>query len=810
MRLRDFRIGWRLLIRQPFQSAVELLGLATGFAVCFLLLGFVAYSFSYDSDVPQRERVYLIKHRLNFIPQPQWMEYTPFALREVALRSGLPLEASVWWPHKTTASLQGRARELEIMAVDPAFERIAGLRAREGSVQQALTLPDGLAVTQRTALALFGTADALGKTVDIAGQTLQVRAVLDDRPGNSTLQFGAMVGIGSALWPDTERQRALSNWMGIEGRIYVKTGDGVSAQALQKVLQDVVDQAPWGDIATPEMKAALGGRKMVDIGLGPLTDAYFDRSVANTMGTGPRGDKRLVLAMGAAGLLILAIAVVNYVNLATVRTLRRQREIAMRRVLGATTRRLLTQFMAEAVLLSVSAAALGMLLAWLLLPLLSELLDRRFDDVFTPLSLAAGLLSGVVVGALAGLYPGWLARGVDMGAALAHRSGETVGGAWLRRVLTALQFATAMATGSVALAILWQTQFAGRASPGFDPAPLLIVEMSKGLDDARARAFRDAVARLPEVAGVADSLSVPGRDDHTGTRGSTSVRRADGSTAALTVQFVSPEFFDVYDLSAIAGRLFDPRIDNNAGKDGERNIVINQAAVTALGWNSMQQALGQSIPGSNWRIIGVAPDIRWYTLREPVAPTMYQPAENSRLLTVRMRTAPSASGAADALERAIAATALRYFPTSPPIIRRAGGYHAEAYADDLRVARMLACATAVVFALAAFGIYVLAANSVQRRAREIVLRKLHGAGRAAIGALVGREFLLLTGVAALIGLPPAVLAIQHYLAPFVERTPLGGWAPAAALAIALLIVAAATARHTLAAMRISPARALRD
>lgn len=810
MRLRDFRIGWRLLIRQPFQSAVELLGLATGFAVCFLLLGFVAYSFSYDSDVPQRERVYLIKHRLNFIPQPQWMEYTPFALREVALRSGLPLEASVWWPHKTTASLQGRARELEIMAVDPAFERIAGLRAREGSVQQALTLPDGLAVTQRTALALFGTADALGKTVDIAGQTLQVRAVLDDRPGNSTLQFGAMVGIGSALWPDTERQRALSNWMGIEGRIYVKTGAGVSAATLQKVLQDVVDRSPWDSLATPEMKTMPDGRKRVDIGLGPLADAYFDRSVANTMGTGPRGDKRLVLAMGAAGLLILAIAVVNYVNLATVRTLRRQREIAMRRVLGATTRRLLTQFMAEAVLLSVAAAALGMLLAWLLLPLLSELLDRRFDDVFTPLSLAAGLLSGLVVGALAGLYPGWLARGIDMGAALAHRSGETAGGAWLRRVLTALQFATAMATGSVALAILWQTQFAGRVPPGFDPAPLLVVEMSKGLDDARARAFRDAVARLPEVAGVADSLSVPGRDDHTGTRGSTSVRRADGSTAALTVQFVSPEFFDVYDLSAIAGRLFDPRIDNNAGKDGERNIVINQAAVTALGWNSMQQALGQRLPGSNWRIVGVAPDIRWYTLREPVAPTMYQPAENSRLLTVRMRAAPSASGAAEALERAIAATALRYFPTSPPIIRRAGGYHAEAYADDLRVARMLACATGVVFALAAFGIYVLAANSVQRRAREIVLRKLHGAGRAAIGALVGREFLLLTGVAALIGLPPAVLAIQHYLAPFVERTPLGGWAPAAVLAIALLIVAAATARHTLAAMRISPARALRD
>jgi len=812
MGLRDFRIGWRLLACQPFQSTVELLGLATGFAVCFLLLGFVAYSFSYDQDVPQRERVYVIKHRLNFIPQPQWMEYTPFALREVALRSGLPLEASVWWPHQTTARLGGRPMELEVIAVDPAFERIAGLRAREGDLTRALTMPDGLVVTRQTALRLFGTTAALGRTVEIDSQTLQVRAVLDDRPGNSTLQFGAMVGIGSALWPDQERQRALSNWTGIEGRIYVKTGAGVDAQTLQKTLQQAVDQAPWQTIPAPEMKAALGGRKIVDIGLGPLADAYFDRTVANTLGAGPRGDKRLVLAMGAAGLLILGLAVVNYVNLATMRTLRREREIAMRRVLGATTRRLLAQFMAESVLLSLAAAALGMLLAWLLLPLLSELLQRRLDGIFTPLSTAACLLFGVLVGALAGLYPGWLARGVNMGAALAHRSGETAGGAWLRRVLTALQFATAMATGSLALAILWQTQFAAGAPPGFDPAPLLVVEMSAGMDDPQARAFRDAVARLPQVAGVADSFNVPGRDDGTGTRGSVQLNRLDGSFVSLPAQFVGPDFFDVYGLSARAGRLFDPRIDaaGSINDDAERNVVVNQAAVIALGWSSMEQALGQRINGGNWRIVGVAPDIRWYTLREPAPPMLYLPERNSRLLTVRMRETSPAAGAVDALERAIAATATRYFPSSPPSIRRAGSYFAQAYADDLRLAGMLACATVLVFALAAFGIYALAANSVQRRAREIVLRKLHGAGRATIGVLVGREFLLLTGVAALVGLPPAALAIQRYLAPFVERTPLGAWAPAAALACALVIVAAATARHTLAAMRIAPARALRD
>jgi putative ABC transport system permease protein len=799
--MKNFRLGWRLLLRQPFNTAVELFGLAAGFAVCFLLTAFVYYSFSYDRDVPQRERVFVIKHRLNFIPQPQWMEYTPFALREVALRSGLPLQASVWWPSKAQMNQNGALREIDITAVDPAFEQIAALHVTQGDLRQALATPDGLALTQQAALQLLGTGKALGRTVVINQQVLQVRAILPDRPSASTMQFGALVGIGSTLWSEKERQQVLSNWMGIAGRIYVKTD--ASPQALQKALQDVVDKAPWDNLATPEMKAALAARKMVDIGLGPLSEAYFDRTVANTMGAGPRGDMRMVLALGLAGLLILLLAVVNHINLATVRTLGRQREIAMRRVLGASTRQLLVQFMAEAMLLSTTAAALGLLLAWLLLPLASELLQRPLDGVFTPLAAGAGLLFGAVVGALSGWYPGWLARGVDMRATLAQRSGETSGGAWLRRALTALQFAAAIGMGSIALAILWQTQFAASASPGFDTAPLLTAELPVDINDPAGRAFRDALAQLPGVAGVADSSDLPGRDDHTGTRGSMTVKRNDGTDIGVSVHWIGASFFQVYDLQPLAGRLFDPRIDQAASK-GEESVMLNQAAVRALGWASARDAVGQRIYGTRTRIVGVAPDLRWETLRDPVQPIMYSLSTNSRLLTARVQ------GPTDAVEQAMLNTWQRYFPTRPPVIRHAASYYAQAYADDVRLAHLLACATIVVLVLAAFGIYVLAAHSVQRRAREIVLRKLHGAGRAAIAALVGREFALLTAVAALIALPPAWLAIARYLAPFAERSPLGGWAPLVALVLVLIVVVAATARHTWSAMRIAPAQALRQ
>ena len=801
MMLRDFRLSWRLLLRYPVNTAVELLGLAAGFAVCFVLLAFVHYSFSYDSGIPQRDQVFLIKHRLNFIPLPQWMEYTPFAIREVARQSALPLQVSAWWPRKAVLEQNGSPREIEVTAVDPAFENIIGLRTLEGNLQQALTQPDGMALTQQAAWQLFGSTQVLGRTVILNRQPLQVRAILPDRPGNSTIQFGVLVGVNSALWPERDRQQALSNWMGISGRVYVKTS--ANPQALQTVLQNTLDKAPWASLATAEMKAALGGRKMVDVALGPLSEAYFDRSVANTMGTGPRGDMRVVLALGAAGLLILLLAVVNYVNLATVRTLRRQREIAVRRTMGASTYQLLVQFMSEAMFLAVSAAALGILLAWLLLPLASALLQRQLESVCTPLSVAACLGFGALVGAAAGLYPGWLARGMDMRATLAQRSGETTGGAWLRRILTAVQFSAAMGMGSLALAMLWQTQFATAVPPGFDPAPLLVAELPQDAEEASMRAFQDALKQLHGIAAIANSNAIPGRDDHTGTRGSTTLQRADGSSVFMPVQFVGADFFKAYNLQALAGRLFDARIDH-AKADGEHHVVINQAAARALGWLSASDAVGQYIHGSQARIVGVAPDLRWYTLREPIGPMMYELVDTSPLLTLRL------NGTHEDVASAVAAAWQRYFPAHPLALHPAASYYAQAYADDVRLAQLLACATAVILVLAACGIYVLAAHSVQRRAREIVLRKLHGAGRAAIAALVGREFAILTAVAALIALPLAWLAIARYLAPFAERSPLVGWAPVAALGLALLIVTAATARHTLSAMRMAPVAALRD
>jgi predicted lysophospholipase L1 biosynthesis ABC-type transport system permease subunit len=270
---------------------------------------------------------------------------------------------------------------------------------------------------------------------------------------------------------------------------------------------------------------------------------------------------------------------------------------------------------------------------------------------------------------------------------------------------------------------------------------------------------------------------------------------------------VSTNFFTVLGLTPLAGRLFDPKVDDETKPNV---VVVNASAARALGYATPQAAVGQLARVGNGpdalsaRIVGVAPDIRYESLRQRPQPMMYLPSAETTVLTIK--------GGADhaVLEREVDALQRQYFPTDPVRVRRMADYYAENYLDDLRVAKLLGLSALTAIAIAAFGIYVLSAHNVQRLTRQIVLRKLYGAGRGAIAALVAREVVILIGVGALLGLPLAALSNHRYLAGFVERAPIGGWTLLAALLVAVLVTFVSTLRHALAAVKIAPAKALRD
>ncbi len=799
--LRDFRIGWRLLIKEPTYSAVVVFGLAVGIAVCFLLLGFVRHSFSYDRQVPARERVYQLEHRWNAaLLGNGWTALASLPVRDAALASGQPLLATAYLDRGLDARVGNQAVALGVTLVDPDFEKIFAPKVLAGDLHAALSRPDTLALTREQAVKLFGRVQAVGKTLQGDKQTYVVAAVVEDQPAASTMPFQALAGTVSTIMPDDVRKNVLAAWGFSPGKAYLKLLPGADPRQVIGAIQRGLRASSLYRRDQAEQVAALKGRDLIDYRLTPIGDAYLAPDVNDMMA--PHGNRQAVLGLAMVALLILLLAGTNYVNLATVRTLARQREIAMRKVLGAPARAVARQFLAESVLVCLIATVLGLLLAWLLLPLFMDLVQRKLEGMFSPAALGMALVVGVLLGLAAGIYPTWSALRVHAGAALAGRgSAESAHGLWLRRSLTTLQFAVAISLTGTTLAVAWQTHYASTLDPGFDPAPLLIFPASNDMRDPRTVAFRDAVARLPGVAGVSVSHAPISTGNNIVT-----LRRAGGTAADLNMYAVSPEFFQVYGVKAAAGRLFAPKLDKISDRD---RIVVNAAAARQLGFASAQDAVGKTVSatsgGTPMQIVGVAPDIRQRSAREGQQPSVFYLRDRVGLFTVR------ASGNPDMVSRAVEALWPRYFPNETLGVSRLGMVMNDMfYADDLRLAKLLGAASVIATTIAAFGIYVLAAYSVQRREREIVLRKLYGAGGAAIGKIVMREFALLVGSGALLGLPFAWLAIQRYLGAFAERAPVGAWTLLGAVLVAGAVALLSTLRHTLAAVRIRPALALRE
>ncbi len=795
MRFSDFKVGWRLLLKEPAYSLAVIGGLAVGLAACFLLLGFVRYSFTYNTTIEGSEGIFLVKERRNMLPRPEWRATAPAALHEMLLASGIPLASTRSKTSNLAVRVEDRVVPLDVQVVQANYLEFFGIKAVVGDAGAALARPDALVLDQPTAEKLFGHAKAVGKVVHIDGVPFAVKAVLAELPGNTTLGFGALVGAGIHSWDKPQANETPEQAWWKTANVYVKPGPGVDPSALAALMQEAVTSRRDARMGPAFLKRA-NGMRLTDIGMVRLSDQYFDPELLRSRAGRRYGNRNAVLGLAALAILILALAATNYINLAAVRTVHRQREIGMRKVLGAGAARLVSQFIAESLVVALLASGVALLLAWLAMPLFAELVGRNLAGMFSPGAVLGLLLTGALVGILSALYPAWLALRLPASATTQGRAGsESRQALGLRRALSVFQFAAAIGLVGVTLVVAWQARYASSAAPGFDAASMLVLEMPED-DKSAMLAFQSELARLPGVTGIAASSEAVGRD---GTTLIGSITRADGIDAMIEIKSVNAAFFEVMDVRPLIGRVFNPTQD----RPGNGNVVINALAATALGYPSPQAAVGQMVDG-NLRIVGIAPDLRYRTLRQTAEPMLYRIDEAPAVLTIRIDgdTAPARTGI-EALWR-------RHFPHKVFEIVGAGSLFSENYREDVRLAKMLASASVVAMALAAFGIYVLSAYTVRRRMREIVMRKLHGATGRDIGSLVAREFAVLVLAGSAIGMPLAWLAGERYLASFIERAPMGAWPLLFALLCVALVALAATSRHTVAAMRLPPAAALRE
>lgn len=820
---RGWRFAWRQLCGAPGQAAIVILGLALGLALALLSGAFVLDKLFADAGLPEAERLATLEWRVRGPggSHTEWFSDVPAVTLYQSLKEAkAPVEAisrvlQLDLTMRVDAAPDGKPRSAKLATTlaDADIEILFGLKVIAGNLAAALAAPEGLVLTESGAEKLFGTKQVLGRSLtlvlprfgfeDAQGEdpqiSLTVMALLPDASHNGQLhRYEAMAGFMSPRAKEFIAQE--SGWFLAAGRIFARLQPGVTAATLGELAQQLLDRQP----PPPGLPADFlkGGGK----------PAYLRGMAVGDLGLHGAGNARRVLQMGAlagaaAGVLLLAM--INFVNLWSVRTLRRQREIGLRKSLGAGAAALALQFFVETLLLSLISGALGLLLAWWATPALGALLQHGSDhSVLAPGMVAAALLACVLVAAASALPLAAIALRVRAAESLAGRShSEGRAGRWLRRGLTVLQFTAAALFAALTLVLFWQNHYTGSLERGFQVEDRLAFDLAWGTPPAKTHALLERMRRWPDVIAAAASNDVPGRNfaswyaDFVGPRGERASLR--------TGMDFTPGLFELYGVPLIAGRLSSTHESEAAG----HGVVLDRSAVRLLGFASPEAAIGQTLQvnpvfrdGKPVSVAAVLEDIHLEGARTPHVPALMLPIKeiNGGAISVHSRD-PART------RKRLADLLAVEFPDEPPQVLSVREQQGLQYQDDRRQGQLIATVSVIALLLAAVGIYALAAYTLRLREREIVLRKLHGAGPAAVARLLAREFAAVAGFGCLIGLPVAAWAAQAWLAGFVERAPMGPFALLpllATLALLAAVTALAVLRHLRAAFALRPIQAL--
>jgi putative ABC transport system permease protein len=815
-----WRSAWRQLRAEPGPAALVIAGLALGLALALLTASFLQDTLWPDGDLPDRDRLVTFEFRARGPGgiTTDWFGDVPAVPLHRGLRdAGAPLaEMSrllfTQLPARAADDKgQQRSARLSIVLADADIQGLLGLRPLAGDLTAALSTPDGVALSVRTAEKLFGTAQALGRTFTIAlppmpdgspgGEfALTVKAVLPNPNLNGTLVVDdAMAGFHA---PAAKAYLKLQDgWYQANGRLFARLQPGATPAQISALAQRLFDQQPL----TPGFPTDFlkGGGKAAYVRALPVADIGLHGA-----GSLHRRLQLGSLAVAAAG--VLALAVINFINLWSVRTLKRQREIGLRKSLGAGAPQLALQLFVEAAVVAGLAGGFGLLLAWWATPWAEVLMQRQFHaPVLSPAMAAMTALLCVLIAAASALPLTHIALRVRPTESLAGRShSEGTASRWLRRLMTTLQFGAAAVFASLAFTVLWQAQHAGVMQRGFEVQDRVAIDLPWWSQPAEIRALVAEVRRWPEVIAAAAADDVPGRDFSSWY--SEFVAPGGRSVSLRTGVEFTPGYLEVYGMRVLAGRLSADHVSEAA----QRAVVLDRSGARALGFASPEAAIGQPLgtpanidAGQPATVVAVIDDIRLEGPRSPPQPHGIRPvAERSGGVLAAHSRDPRATRAK------LTALIRERFPDVQAEALPVRDMLLQKVVDDERLGRLIAIAGLLALGLAAVGIYALAAYTLRRREREIVLRKLHGAGPGAVAALLVREFAGVLGVACALALPLAAWLSQRYLADFVERAPVGpfsAWVLLASTALLSLVTALAVARHLHAALALRPLNALR-
>ncbi len=780
-------IALRTLRKRPGTTLINVGGLGLGLACCFLIVLFIQHERSFDGFHERGDRIV----RLTYLDEKDEQYANSAAGFAPLLTDAFPeVEHAVRIDSGRDPFLRlpdGTVRKLEGLALaDEAFFETFSFPLLRGDPATVLDSPYDLVLSETAAGSLFGDADPVGQTVEYDGQTLTVTGVMADVPPNSTIQPTAVAAF--SLLGAFRGAEALTDLTNFNYQTFLLLRPGTDADALADAFTTSFVKQSGEEWA--EYRARLQ----------PLDDIYFNTTL--TYDDGPHRDRRYLWTFGAIGLLILLIACVNFMNLATARATQRAKEVGVRKAVGAHKQQLVGQFLVESLALSVLAIGVGIGLAALALPFFNEAIGATAQlDIGHAVTVLLLVGIGIGAGLVAGSYPAFYLSAFQPARVLKGEMEHSGGGVALRKGLIVFQFAVSAFLIVATLTVYDQLRYMQGRDLGFEKEQVLFLNPPPPVWQ-EIDTFTDEVAADAGVLAVATSGGLPGR---TGTnRGYNWPGQvgADEQGDSFWTIPAGPGYLDVLGIDLVAGRFFSDEITT----DTLDTYVLNETAVRQLGLTP-EEAVGA--PFRAWdrpmgQIIGVTEDFHFQSLQQEVQPLVmnYIPWFG----IVSMRVAPGdLPGTLDGLR----ATWERFAPGYAFDYRFLDEDFDRLYRDEARLGQLFAFFAGVAIFIACLGLFGLAAYTAERRRKEIGVRKVLGASVAQIVVLLAGEFARLVVVGFVVAVPLAWFVMNRWLGDFAYRIGLGPGVFLLAGGIALVIALAAVSAQALRAASTDPVNALR-
>ncbi|HEY4214636.1 MAG TPA: ABC transporter permease [Steroidobacteraceae bacterium] len=807
----------RSLFHEGAFGALNVLGLALGFAAALLIGLYVRDEYSYDLFFPQHERIFKVDGELSFPGRPPITgSQVPSDVAQ-GLQLDFPQVEMTARVLRMPVTLKRGEREGSVQDAywaDPQFLRLFQMKQIAGDPARALNQPDEIVLTRKVAQRFFDRTDVVGETIELDGaHAMRVTAVVEDLPSNTHLTGDVFLPAVAKFSP-ISIEDAISWGPGRMKRFqiytYARLRPGSDVSRINGAMPAFVKR----HYSTTVFGVPLS--EHYRLSLSPMAGAHLQPRQVDAMK--PQADPQTLHALGGIAILILFIAGSNFVSLMTARSLRRAGEIAVRKTVGATRSQIAAQFMAECLVYVGVAMGIALLAASVVLPAFNAFLRRDIRLDLLHWTGAAAVIATLIVGLAASAYPALILSGFQPGTVLRGTAILAPGAGRLRRALVVVQFSILVTMTIVTLTVHGQTQYAIEERLRL-PGNLIYMEFG-----SCSAAYRDAVRAVPGVRAASCTSSSSVAQSHWGANFLT----PHGTSVGTESGQIDDAFFEVLGIKPVAGRLLSrERGEDDVLRDGDNidknpSVVLNESAVRALGFTSPQEAVGAQLRWSRPRmgpgganvqtdpissqIVGVVRDFSLGSVRDTIEATAYYlDAPISRFALVLQLTG-------DRLPETIQAVEDIWKRQGLPGLfagQFLNQYLNALYSDIVRQARIFTAFCAVAVILAALGLLGMAAFTARRATREIGLRKVMGATRLDILGFLGWQFSRPILWANLVAWPLGYFFMQRWLEGFAYHVDLTIATFLMAGALAFGVAAITVAGHAFAIARTRPVEALR-